>query len=336
MDKTLKNKLLDVISKFSEAKILVVGDIILDEYLWGMANRLSPEAPVPILEVKRKTYQLGGAANVANNIAAMGAKAYLTGVIGDDLYSNVALDLLKKNNINTDFVLIDKSRPTTVKTRLIAQNNKHLACVDNESLEVISEDISKQIFANIEKVIKDVDLIILSDYIISVFSAKLIKDIVKLANCNDKIVVMDPKGEDFSKYQGVDVIVPNMDEALIATKSPRKKPVKQIADELRNVADKVIITRSSNGVYYYDGADELYLPSASTEVVDETGAGGSFVAFLGLGLVGSKYNFAESVELANYAAAAAVRKVGTFAIKLVQLKEIIDVAYNNANQARVK
>ena len=336
MDKTLKNKLFDVIEKFNDAKILVVGDIILDEYLWGMANRLSPEAPVPILEVKRKTYLLGGAANVANNIAAMGAKAYLAGVIGDDLYSGVTMDLLKKNKINTDFVIVDKSRPTTVKTRLIAQNNKHLARVDNETLDVISDDVAKQIYENIEKIIDDIDLIILSDYIISLFSAKLIKDIVKLANCHDKMVVMDPKGEDFTKYKGVDILVPNMDEALIATKSPRKKPVKDVAELLRKVADKVIITRSSNGVYYYDGADELYLPSASTEVVDETGAGGTFVAFLGLGLVGSKGNFAESVELANYAAAAAVRKVGTFAIKLVQLKEIIDVAYNNSNQARVK
>ena len=123
MNKTLKNKLLEVMKKFSDAKILVVGDVILDEYLWGMANRLSPEAPVPILEVKRKTYLLGGAANVANNIAAMGAKAILAGVIGDDLYSGVTLDLLKKNRIDTEFIIKDKTRPTTVKTRLIAQNN---------------------------------------------------------------------------------------------------------------------------------------------------------------------------------------------------------------------
>lgn len=333
MNKTLKNKLFEIISKFNEAKILVVGDIILDEYLWGMANRLSPEAPVPILEVKRKTYLLGGAANVANNIAAMGAKAILAGVIGDDLYSGVVLDLLKKNNIDTEFVIKDKTRPTTVKTRLIAQNNKHLARVDNESLDLIGDEISKQIYTDIEKVINDVDLIVLSDYIISVFSAKLIKDIVKLANRHDKIVVMDPKGEDFSKYQGVDVLVPNMDEALIATKSKRTEPVKKIASLLRKIADKVIITRSANGVYYYDGADEIYLPSVSTEVVDATGAGGSFVAFLALGLIGSGFNYNEAIELANYAAAAAVRKVGTFAIKHVQLKEIIEVAYNNANQA---
>ena len=145
MNKTLKNKLLEVMKKFSDAKILVVGDVILDEYLWGMANRLSPEAPVPILEVKRKTYLLGGAANVANNIAAMGAKAILAGVIGDDLYSGVTLDLLKKNHVDTEFIITDKTRPTTVKTRLIAQNNKHLARVDNESLDLISDDITKQI-----------------------------------------------------------------------------------------------------------------------------------------------------------------------------------------------
>ena len=219
MDKTLKNKLLELISKFNEAKILVVGDIILDEYLWGLANRLSPEAPVPVLEVKRKTYLLGGAANVANNIAAMGAKSIICGVIGDDLYSSVVMDLLKKNKVDTEFVIKDKTRPTTVKTRLIAQNNKHLARVDSESLDLISAEISKKIYENIEKVIDDVDLIILSDYIISVFSAKLIKEIVKLANRHDKTILMDPKGQDFSKYAGVDILVPNMEEALIATKS---------------------------------------------------------------------------------------------------------------------
>ena len=192
MNKSLKNKLTELISKFDEAKILVVGDIILDEYLWGMANRLSPEAPVPVLEVKRKTYLLGGAANVANNIAAMGAKAILSGVIGDDLYSGVVLELLKKNKIDTSFVLKDKTRPTTVKTRLIAQNNKHLARVDNESLEPVSAEITKKIYSHIEKVIDEVDLIFFSDYIMSVLSAKLIKDILKLANRHDKTVLMDP------------------------------------------------------------------------------------------------------------------------------------------------
>lgn len=330
MDKTLKNKLFDLISKFSDAKILVVGDIILDEYLWGMANRLSPEAPVPVLEVKRKTYLLGGAANVANNIAAMGASAILCGVIGDDLYSGLLLDELKKNKIDTEFVIKDKTRPTTVKTRLIAQNNKHLARVDSESLEQISDDISKQILEIVENVIKDIDLIILSDYVISVFDNKLIKEIVKIANRNDKTIIMDPKGADFSKYQGVDILIPNFEEALIATKSSATKPVKEIAQSLRKIADKVIITQSKRGVYYYDGIDELTLASFSTEVVDATGAGGSFVAFLGLGLVGSDFNYEESLTLASYAAAAAVRKVGTFAIKPVQLKEIINVAYNNA------
>ncbi len=330
MDKALKNKLFELIDKFSESKILVVGDIILDEYLWGMANRLSPEAPVPVLEVKRKTYLLGGAANVANNIAAMGATAILAGVIGDDLYSGVVTDLLKKNKINTDNVLKDKTRPTTVKTRLIAQNNKHLARVDNESLEPVSAEVSKKIYDSVEKIIDEVDLIILSDYVISVLSAKLIKDIVKLANRHDKIVLMDPKGQDFSKYDGVDILVPNMEEALIATKSSKDKPIKKIAAALRKIADKVIITQSANGVYYYDGADEINLDAFSTEVVDATGAGGSFVAMLGLGLAGSNFDFNEALPLANYAAAAAVKKVGTYAVKPVNLKELIKVAYNNS------
>lgn len=332
MDKALKNSLNELIDKFEKAKILVIGDIILDEYLWGKTNRYSPEAPVPILEVKRKTYLPGGAANVANNIASLGAKVYLAGVLGTDLYCSVISDLLKKHKINSDFVINDPSRPTTVKTRLIAQNNKHLARVDNETNEPVSSEIQKQIYKNLEKVIDEVDLIILSDYVKGVLTNDLIKDIVKLANRHDKTILMDPKGQDFSKYSGVDILVPNMDEALIATKSSRIRPIKEIAADLRKIclADKVIITMSADGAYYYDGIDEIVMESYSTEVYDATGAGDTFVATLGLALAVSGMDYEKSLMLANYAAAVAVKKVGTFAIKPVQIKELVKVAYNNS------
>lgn len=332
VDKALKNSLNELIENFEKAKILVIGDIILDEYLWGKTNRYSPEAPVPILEVKRKTYLPGGAANVANNIASLGAKVYLAGVLGTDLYCGVISDLLKKHKINSDFVINDPSRPTTVKTRLIAQNNKHLARVDNETDEPVSAEIQKQIYKNLEKVIDEVDLIILSDYVKGVLTRELIKDIVKLANRHDKTILMDPKGQDFSKYSGVDILVPNMDEALIATKSSRIRPIKEIAADLRKIclADKVIITMSADGAYYYDGIDEIVMESYSTEVYDATGAGDTFVATLGLALAVSGMDYEKSLMLANYAAAVAVKKVGTFAIKPVQIKELVKVAYNNS------
>lgn len=332
MNKALKNTLYSLVEKFQDAKILVVGDIILDEYLWGKANRLSPEAPVPILEVKNKTYLPGGAANVANNIASLGAKVYLAGVIGKDMYCELLKKLFADSKIDSDFVITDSSRPTTVKTRLIAHNNKHLARVDNEVDTPVSDKISKTIFNNIEKIIDEIDLIILSDYIKGVLTPELIKEIVKLANRHDKMILMDPKGQDFSKYSGVDILVPNINESLIATKSAPSRPIKEIAAELRKVclADKVVITMSDEGAYYYDGIDEINLKSYSTEVYDATGAGDTFVATLGLGLVVSGFNYEQALALANYAAAVAVRKVGTFSIKPVQLKEIIKVAYNNA------
>lgn len=331
MDKNLKNNLFSLIENFKNAKILVLGDIILDEYLWGKANRLSPEAPVPVLEVKNKTYLPGGAANVANNIASLGGTVYLTGVIGDDLYKTLFETLIKKNNINSDLIVIDKNRPTTVKTRLIAHNNKHLARVDHEVNTPVSDKISKQLFENVEKVITDVDLIILSDYIKGVLTEGLIKKVIKLAHTHKKTILMDPKGQDFSKYSGVDILVPNINEALIATKSPTDRPIKEIAQELRKICktDKVAITLSDEGAYFFDGKEEISLKSYSTEVYDATGAGDTFVAGFGLGLVCSGFKYNEALALANYAAAVAVRKVGTYAIKPVQLKEIIKVAYNN-------
>lgn len=331
MDKILKDNLFSLIENFKNAKILVLGDIILDEYLWGKANRLSPEAPVPILEVQNKTYLPGGASNVANNIASLGGNVFLSGVIGDDLYKSLFENLIKKNNINNDFVVVDNSRPTTVKTRLIAHNNKHLARVDHEVSTPVSKEIADRLFENAEKIINDVDLIILSDYVKGVLTNELIKKVIKLAKSHKKPILMDPKGQDFSKYSGVDILVPNINEALIATKSPAEKPVREIAEELRKIckADKVVITLSDEGAYYFDGKEEINLKSYSTEVYDATGAGDTFVAALGLGLVCSGFKFDESLALANYAAAVAVRKVGTYAIKPVQLKEIVKVAYNN-------
>lgn len=333
MNKTLKNALFSLIENFKSAKILVVGDIILDEYLWGKANRLSPEAPVPVLEVKNKTYLPGGAANVANNLTSLGATVYLAGVIGKDIYQSLLLDLLDKSKINRDFVLVDKNRPTTVKTRLIAHNNKHLARVDHETDAPISADLTKKILADITSKIDEIDLIILSDYIKGVLTPELIKNIVSLAKKHKKVILMDPKGQDFSKYSGVGILVPNINEALIATKSPAERPLKEISEELRKVtkADKIVITLSDEGAYYFDGKDEINLKSYSTEVYDATGAGDTFVATLGLSLVTSEFNYEQAMNMANYAAAVAVRKVGTFAIKPVQLKEIIEVAYNNAN-----
>ena len=192
--------------------------------------------------------------------------------------------------------------------------------------------MSKKIFNCLESIIDELDLIILSDYIKGVLSEELIKDIVKLANRHDKMILMDPKGQDFSKYSGVDILVPNMNEALIATKSSPEKPLKEIAAELRKVclADKVIITLSNEGVYYFDGIDEISLKSYSTDVYDATGAGDTFVATLGLGLAVSDFDYKQALMLANYAAALAVRKVGTFAIKPAQLKETIKIAYNNS------
>ena len=331
MDKILKNNLFSLIDNFKNAKILVLGDIILDEYLWGKANRLSPEAPVPILEVQNKTYLPGGASNVANNIASLGGYVFLSGVIGDDLYKNLFENLIKKNKINSDFIVVDKARPTTVKTRLVAHNNKHLARVDHEVNTPVSDEISNQLYENVEKIIDEVDLIILSDYIKGVLTNTLIKKIIKLAKAHKKLILMDPKGQDFSKYSGVDIIVPNINEALIATKSPSDRPIKEIAQELRKIckADKVVITLSDDGAYYFDGKEEIHLKSYSTEVYDATGAGDTFVAGFGLGLVCSDFKYDEALALANYAAAVAVRKVGTYAIKPVQLKEIIQVAYNN-------
>ncbi|MFA6990115.1 MAG: PfkB family carbohydrate kinase, partial [Candidatus Gastranaerophilaceae bacterium] len=195
--------LFEIINKFKQIKILVIGDIIVDEYIWGQASRLSPEAPVPVLEAKNSTYILGGAANVANNIVALGGHAILAGCVGDDINANVVFDLANKAGIDTRAILKDSNRPTTVKTRLIAHNHQQLARIDREVRTSIHLDIKNEFINKLSGILNEVDLIVLSDYAKGVLTPELISDIIAISN---KPIMVDPKGLDFDKYKGVTLI----------------------------------------------------------------------------------------------------------------------------------
>ena len=292
-----KQDLFRIIDNFRGKNILVVGDIILDEYIWGKASRLSPEAPVPVLEVKHKTHVAGGASNVANNICTLGGNAYLCGVLGNDLYFNILKNIFDSNKINSDMIIKDETRPTTVKTRLIE---------------------------NLEQNISKIDLIICSDYSKGVLQRELIEKIIKLANKNGIKVLVDPKGLDFSKYYGVNYITPNLSEAYGATKSETSRELVDVAKDLMQItgAENVMITLSEDGVYSYDGEDEITMPAVSSEVYDVTGAGDTFLSAFSLAIV-SDADIQSALALANYAAGVAVRKVGTTAVTTKQIKEII-------------
>lgn len=319
-----KEDLFRIIDSFKDKNILVIGDIILDEYMWGKASRLSPEAPVPVLEIKHKTHVAGGASNVANNIVTMGGNAYLCGVVGNDLYYDVLKNIFNTNKINSDMIIKDETRPTTVKTRLIAHNNQQLARVDSESKSAISDTIIQKIINKIDNLEEKIDLIICSDYSKGVLQKKLIEEIIQIAKKKDIKILVDPKGLDFSKYDGVNYITPNLSEAYGATKSENSRPLLDVAKDLRTItkADNVMITLSEDGVYSYNGSEEITMPAVSSEVYDVTGAGDTFLSAFSLAIVCSD-DTKSALALANYAAGVAVRKVGTTAVTKAQLKEII-------------
>lgn len=323
-----KSKLFDIIDDFHKCSVLVVGDIILDEYIWGKASRLSPEAPVPVLEVDKYTYIPGGAANVANNISTLGGKVTLAGVIGEDVQADKFKEILKDNNIDITCLINDPYRPTTVKTRLLAHNRQQLVRYDREIKTPISESTEKDLFQGIEKNISDYDLILISDYNKGVLTENFLKNLIAMGNKLGKPMLVDPKGLDFTKYSGVTMITPNRLEAEIATKSPSGTLPEVLAEKLRQQLDvrEVLVTLGEDGIHICSKDKCKTIPAVTSEVYDVTGAGDSLISGLSLAMIASDGDLEISVELGNYAAGVAVRKIGTTAVTPAELKKIIEMS----------
>lgn len=323
---SIKQKLFNVIDNYKDKNILVVGDIILDEYIWGKATRLSPEAPVPVLEVSKYSYILGGSANVAHNIAVLGGKTVLIGVAGNDMQSDLLCNELQKANIDAGFIVKDSSRPTTVKTRLIAHNHQQLARADREMKTPINADIEAKILLNITKVIENTDLVILSDYAKGVLSETSTSKIIELVKSYEKPIIVDPKGIDYSKYSGVDLITPNRLEAEVATKSQAGANPEEMAIKLFESLNikHVLVTLGEDGILLYSGNEFKKLPAVTSEVYDVTGAGDSLISALAISMVASGYDVESSVMLGNYSAGVAVRRTGTTVVSTSELKSLIE------------
>lgn len=320
-----KDLLFNIIDKYNNISILIVGDIILDEYIWGKATRLSPEAPVPVLDVKKHNYILGGAANVANNIAALKGNVTICGIVGDDIYAKETISILNQSGIDSSCVMTDKDRPTTVKTRLIAHNHQQLARVDREKRIPIDTGCENMILNKISDVIDSFDLIILSDYAKGVLTPALCQKIIKLSNQNNKLILVDPKGLDFSKYSGATLMTPNRLEAETATKSPVDTSPDILASRLYDSLDikNVLVTLGEDGLLFYNKDDTFKIPAVTSEVYDVTGAGDSLIAALALSIPASGHNLEASVVLGNYSAGVAVRKIGTTTVSPDELKNLI-------------
>jgi rfaE bifunctional protein kinase chain/domain len=309
-----------------QPNILVIGDLMIDHYIIGSASRLSPEAPVPIVNLKNETNTLGGAGNVVQNLVALGSNVMVAGIIGDDVYGTQLTAILTDENVATDAILIDSSRPTTVKTRVLAGSHQLLR-IDRETSGALSPVLQDELFNKLKPSITAADIVVLSDYNKGVFSPALTQRIINFSNENDKKVVIDPKGLDYSKYKGAYLIKPNrkeLGEAAKVTGINNLEEVQQAAKVIfsQTEAEYIVVTLSEEGIAILSELTYKLLPVKATSVFDVTGAGDTVLATIAYFLA-SGFQIDEACELANHAAAIVIKEIGSATTTIDQIKEHI-------------
>jgi rfaE bifunctional protein kinase chain/domain len=304
--------------------ILVIGDLMIDHYIIGDATRLSPEAPVPIVNVKKEFTTPGGAANVAQNLLSLGSKVSLAGITGDDADAVRLTNILEQEGINANAIFKDSSRPTTVKTRVMAGSHQ-LVRVDKEVTNSLAQNLQKDFIARIKSYIAEADIIVLSDYNKGLFSLELTQEIIEEANRYGKKVVIDPKGLNYQKYNGAYIIKPNRKELAEAAKTEQISSIDELQLAARIIlkqtgAEYIVVTLSEQGMVIISELTYKLLPVKATSVFDVTGAGDTVLAtmayFMAQGL-----NVEEACELANHAAAIVIRQTGS---AVTTVNEILD------------
>ncbi|WP_457639950.1 D-glycero-beta-D-manno-heptose-7-phosphate kinase [Persephonella sp.] len=313
-----RDKAKQIVNNFKNKKILVVGDLILDKYLWGEVERISPEAPVPVVDVRKETVNPGGASNVAWNLSSLGAQTYMAGVVGKDENGKILERLLIEKNIKP-VTVVDESRPTTEKTRIIAVSQQLLR-IDRESKENLDKSVESLLVENIKDILPVVDAVIVSDYGKGVVSAAL----MEFLKNSGKPVFVDPKPSNFYLYEGITVMTPNRKEAYQCIKAEKTESVesvgRKIMEELKT--DTLLITLGAEGMALFEGDSITKIPAKARKVFDVTGAGDTVIAVLSLAKV-SGASWKEAAYLANYAAGYVVGEIGTAAVDPETLLRLI-------------
>ena len=312
-----------LIKNFKNIKIAVIGDLMLDEYIMGKVDRISPEAPVPVVKVTEEKFVLGGAANVVNNLASLGANVYCGGLVGNDNKAKKLIDNLPKN-VNSDLILKVDNRPTIVKKRVIA-GHQQLLRLDWEEEFYINEDEENTIIENLKEHIKELNAVILSDYNKGLLTKSLSQKIINLCRENNVIVTVDPKPKNISNFIGASSITPNKKEAYLAVEANETENIDIVGKKLKEKykLDTVLVTRSEEGMTLYD--KEIHnIPTYAKEVYDVTGAGDTVISVFTLAKAAGA-TWEEAAKIANTAGGIVVGKIGT---STVSEKELIST-YNN-------
>ena len=320
----------DNIATLRGREILIVGDVGIDEYVLGQVRRISPEAPVPVVEVDNEETRLGLASNVAQNIASLGGVPRLIGVVGDDPAANKLRELLSKAGVAPEHLVIDKTRPTTRKLRVMVQNH-HIVRVDYEHRQFVNSEVETAILAQVEKQIANCVAVVIQDYAKGVVTEHLVKEVVKLARKAGKRVLADPhRTTPLKTYTGVDLMTPNFDEAVALTGWPEDDMRKDAALlDRRGQAlmatvgsQQMVITLGKDGMRIFDRERCIDFPTDAKQVFDVTGAGDTVIAAIALGW-GSGFNLEQACAMANFAAGVVVGKIGCVPCSVDELLEAV-------------
>jgi rfaE bifunctional protein kinase chain/domain len=318
---------------FDDLKILVIGDVILDHYLIGKVDRISPEAPVPVVLHQVEEYRLGGAANVALNIKAMGATPYLLSLVGTDVYGDKLIKLLEETSLSTAFITKDKNKTTSCKTRILARN-QHLLRYDRETTDWIDQKLETKIVLTVKELLEEehIDAIVFQDYNKGLLTDVLISDILKLAKKKGIKTLADPKKANFLAYTGVDWFKPNLREIneglglSISENDPKLEELKLAAETINHHLKNThtLITLGAKGMYYQTPSEKGVIPTEERQVADVCGAGDTVISILSLGIA-ANLKTKEAVALANIAGGQVCEKVGVVPIsKEALLREYKD------------
>ena len=318
-----------IFNGFNSKKALIIGDAMIDAYMWGEINRMSPEAPVPVVEVKKHENRLGGAANVALNLQALGANPILCSVIGDDNQGRIFKKLMNEANLTTEGILNSIKRRTTLKTRVIAEN-KHQVRIDEEDTHPIN--IETEFLKLVKKLISDTDVVILQDYNKGVLTSKIITEVIKIANTKNIPTIVDPKKKNFSFYKNCTIFKPNLYEIKagmnIAFNADNTNEIEKASKELREFlnAKAVLLTLSSRGICINNKQNFKHTPAFKRDIIDVSGAGDTVISVASLCLA-SNINFTILSILSSLAGGIVCEEAGVIPINkeklLIEAKKYI-------------
>jgi len=323
-----KSRLEEILNSFQNLKVAVVGDMMLDDYLIGSVDRISPEAPVPVVSIKKERFVLGGAANVVNNLSTLGAKAICFGIIGQDFDGERLIKELEAKSIETSGILKTDDRPTIVKRRIIS-GTQQLLRLDWEDARAITEELENNLLAQVEKRIDGLNAIILSDYDKGVLTPRVVKRIISMCKEKGIIVTVDPKPKNALNYIGATSMTPNRKEAIECLGKKSFDNMLDIGKELKEKLqlENLLLTRSEEGMSLFHEEDIINIPTYAKEVFDVTGAGDTVISVFTLACAAG-VTLHEAAKIANTAAGVVVGKMGTSTVTKEEILDFYNRIYN--------